>query len=252
MTKKAMVTGASEGIGREFAQQLSRLGYEVTGVARNAEKLGALAQELGATSKMLVADLSTAEGQQLAARELRGTHYDLLVNNAGVGVVSPFAQAELDRTLAMMHLNCDALVVLARAFLEQSRSGDALINVSSTLAFLPCPTLATYAGTKAFVLAFSEALWYEQKARGIYVQCLCPGLTSTQFQVHSGGRVEDVPGNLMQTPDRVVAASLGALAKRAGPTLVSGLKNRIGALVTRLLPRRVVVGIMGKAMMRQP
>jgi short-subunit dehydrogenase len=137
-------------------------------------------------------------------------------------------------------------VRLSHAFLAQAQRGDALINVSSTLAFLPMATFAAYSATKAFVTAFSEALWYEQKERGVYVMGLCPGLTSSDFQVNAGGRVEDLPRNLIETPEQVVATALRSLRERKDPTVISGAKNAIFAqLMTRLMPRKTAVNIMG-------
>lgn len=97
----------------------------------------------------------------------------------------------------MMHLNCEALVTLAHLFLSQPEPGDALLNVSSTLAFAPVPNLSVYSATKAFVTSFSESLWYEHKDRGVYVMGLCPGMTATESQPHTG---EDVPMRLGADP----------------------------------------------------
>jgi uncharacterized protein len=252
MSKKAMITGASEGIGREFTLQLAQQGYEVTGVARNENKLRALAASVGGDMTVLVADLSTPNGQQTVVDELGRTHYDLLINNAGVGLTAPFAAASLPATLSMMHLNCDAVVVLAHAFLAQAKAGDALLNVASTLAFLPCATSGVYAATKSFVVAFTEALWFEQRRRGVFVQCVCPGVTSTDFHAHSGGRAEDIPRAAFQSPTEVVVESLRALAARRQPTVITGWKNRLAALLTRVLSRKATATLMSHAMTSRP
>ena len=244
--KRAMITGASDGLGREFARALAKKGYEIVGVARSEEKLRALIDELGPGHRYRTADLSTPEGQKQIAEELDREHFDLLVNNAGVGAVGGFEAISLERTLAMMHLNCDAVVTLAHAFLRNARAGDAVINVSSGVAFLPMAGMSIYCATKAFVTSFSESLWYEQKDRGVYVMGLCPGITSTDFQVNAGGRTEDLPKNMSQTSTEVVEAALKALAERNGPTVASNTKNAVFTAFVRAMPRKAAANMVGK------
>lgn len=166
MSKKALITGASEGIGFVFAKRLAAEGYHVTAVARTQTKLEDLVGQLGQEHKFLVADLSTDAGQEKVAAELKNQKYDLLVNNAGVGTAGPFTDVTLERQLAMVNLNCTAVVRLAYAFLTTAKAGDALINTSSMLAFLPMPGIGLYSATKAFVTSFSESLWFEAKTKG--------------------------------------------------------------------------------------
>ncbi len=251
MTKRAMVTGASEGIGRVFARALAGRGYAVTAVARSEAKLKELAAEVGSGVEALSADLSTAEGQRAAVAALEAGGFDLLVNNAGVGLVGPFAEAEVERVQAMLRLNCEAVVALSHAFLKGAKRGDALVNVSSTLAFMPSPGLGAYAATKAFVTSFSEALWYEQRERGVYVLGLCPGITSTRFQENAGGSKDDVPQGMAQTAEQVVDEALAALDARSRPTVITGVQNKAGAVITRALPRKALVSVMGRAVMKR-
>ena len=246
--KKALVTGASEGIGNSFAKKLAKDGYTITAVARNESKLKELISAIGSEHKYIIADLSTESGQKLITEELSKTHYNLLVNNAGVGVVGGFADTDIEKQISMMRLNCEAVVRLAHAFLKSAASGDSLINVSSTLAFTPMPGIGLYSATKSFVTAFSEIVWFEQKSRGVFVMDLCPGITSTQFQVNAGGRMEDLPKNMAQTPDQVVDNALNALRSRTEPTVISGVKNKIFAGMSRVMPRRSLVSMMGKMM----
>lgn len=248
MTKKALITGSSEGIGHSFAIALAKAGYSITAVARSEDKLKKLISEIGSTHQYIVADLSTESGQNKTAQELSSNHYDLLINNAGVGTVGKFTDVPLEKQIQMMNLNNQGLVKLAYAFLKNSKSGDALINVSSTLAFLPMPGLGLYCATKAFVTSFSESLWYEQKARGVYVMGLCPGITSTNFQTNSGGKSEDLPAGMAQTPEQVVEVALKALLARKSPTVISGAKNFLMSSMTRLMPRKSAVSMMGKMM----
>jgi hypothetical protein len=248
MDKRALITGASEGIGNAFARKLSQQGYTVTGVARNESKLKDLISAIGQNHSYIVADLSSEAGQLKIGQELSANHYNLLVNNAGVGIVGNFSDTPLDRQLAMMRLNCEAVVRLAHAYLSTAQSGDALINISSAVGFTPMASFGLYCATKSFVTAFSEALWFEQKSKGIFVMDFCPGITSTNFQVNAGGRMEDLPKNMAQTPEKVVANALKALAKRTRPTVISGLQNWIFASMPRMLSRKTLVNMLGKMM----
>jgi short-subunit dehydrogenase len=145
----------------------------------------------------------------------------------------------------MLALNCETVMTLAHSFLARAERGDVLVNVASTLAFLPMPRLAAYSGTKAFVAAFSEALWYEHRPRGVYVMALCPGITATRFQLNAGGHPEDLPSSLTQSPEQVVRFALAAIQRRSGPTRISGLKNRLFTLFARWLPRSSIIAMMG-------
>lgn len=158
--------------------------------------------------------------------------YDLLINNAGLARPGPFTDTPLDQALPALRLNCEAVVTLAHAFLATAGPGAALVNVASTLAFAPQPGQAVYGATKAFVASFSEALWYEQRPRGVYVMALCPGPTATRPGLHA-----DVPAALVQSPEAVVATALTALRRRRRPTIVPGRANALLAAATRFLPR---------------
>jgi uncharacterized protein len=248
MDKKALVTGASGGIGYVFAKELAKQGYTIMGVARNEAKLKDLVLHIGQKHAFIVADLSAEAGQLSIAKELESNHYDLLVNNAGVGIVGSFTDSPIEKELAMMRLNCEAVVRLAHAFLKNAKSGDALINISSTIGFTPMPSIGLYCATKAFVTSFSESLWYEQKSKGIFIMDFCPGMTSTDFQVNAGGRNEDLPKGMSQTPEEVVENALKALASRKKPTVISGAKNWIFGSMPRFMSRRSLVNMLGKMM----
>ncbi|MFH8717745.1 SDR family NAD(P)-dependent oxidoreductase [Streptomyces zaomyceticus] len=160
----------------------------------------------------MAVDLGDPDGLHQAAQLLADRRAHLLVNNVGTATAGPFATTPLTHAHEMLRLNCEALVTLSHAFLAQARPGDALLNVSSTLAHAPLPDLAVYSATKAFVTAFSEALWSEHRASGIHVLALCPGMTATESQSH-----DDAPAALVQTPEQVVATALRALRRRSRP-----------------------------------
>ncbi|MFH9725070.1 SDR family NAD(P)-dependent oxidoreductase [Streptomyces sp. NPDC017254] len=261
--RAALVTGASAGIGLTFAHELASAGWTVTAVARGEDRLRALVEELGPGHRYLVADLSTPEGQGLVAAELVRRPVELLVNNAGTAHHGPFTGTGPREALAALHLNGDAVVVLAHAFLSGARRGDVLINVSSTLAHAPAPGLAVYSAGKAFVTAFSEALWYEQRPLGVHVMALSPGPTSSEpepelepgtepeSQQASGPgaasrRHQDAPAAMVQSPTAVVRTALRALDRRTGPTVVPGRANSLFVLATRLLPRRTLLAMLSR------
>lgn len=244
--KRALVTGASEGIGREFAMRLAHIGYEVTAVARNGARLQELKDKAFAIVPV-VADLSVPADVERVATLLREQHFDLLINNAGFGHYGVFPKTNWKNWQDMLRVNIETLVQLSHAFLSKAQRGGALINVSSTLAFLPFPKSAVYAATKSFVTSFSESLWYEQKDRGVYVMSLCPGATRTEFHARAGGKSADISNKAFQTAGQVVDVAMAALKQRSQPTVISGAKNKIAAKVPRLLSRKMTVQLIGKA-----
>jgi uncharacterized protein len=245
--KKALVTGASEGIGRAFARFLARESYEITAVARTEARLKELLTELGTGHRYIVADLSHESGISQVSAQLRNERYDLLVNNAGAGAHGAFDVTPLETARKLIRLNCESVVELSHAFLQSARTGDAIINLSSTLGFGGFPYSSVYAATKAFVLSFSESLWYEQKGRDVYVMALCPGPTSSLFHDTAGFSADArPPERIMQTPEQVVATALLALKRRQKPSVVSGLMNRVMTFAsTRAMSRKRAISLMG-------
>ncbi len=248
MGKKALVTGASGGIGYAFAHALAKDGYTITAVARSEEKLKKLTAELpSGDHRYKVADLSDPAHISQLADHISETKYDLLINNAGAGIYDWFAETEIAQHKRIMRLNIDAVTTLAHAFLARAREGDALVNVASILAFLPYAPAGVYAATKAFVLSLSEGLWYEQKGKGVYVMALCPGVTDSGFHEAAGGQPHEKPSAfLTQTADEVVSEALRALDRRKKPVIISGWKNRVGLFLTRFLSRKKLVSIVAK------
>lgn len=246
--KRALITGASSGIGREFAVQLASLGYAVTGVARREDRLKALLDELpGDGHRYRVADLGTQAGVQFAMEELQRERVNLLVNNAGLSVFEPFFESDLSQQHNILSVNCDSLMQLAHTFLRQSERGDALINLSSIVAFLPTPAQPMYSASKAFIASFSECLWQEHRERGVYVMGLCPGITQTEFIESATGGDSDgqtLPAALTQTTEAVVAEALQALAARKKAIIVPGFINRMMLLMPRLLTRHRLLKVL--------
>lgn len=246
MGERAVVTGASIGIGRAFAEELARRGYDLTLVARNESQLndlsGKLSSRHGVEASVVVADLSTPEGSDHAAALFTtGAPVDLLVNNAGRGVHGPFVERPLEDEVGQIDLNVRALVQLTHAALPGmiARRAGAILNVASTAAFQPVPEEAVYAATKAFVLSFSEALHEEVRRSGVVVTALCPGFTRTEFQKRAGVGERHLPSFLWQEAHEVAVTGLDALeAKRA--VSIPGVHNRILGVVTRAAPRSLV------------
>ena len=247
MKKVALITGASAGLGVEFARQLAERGHRLVLVARRKDRLEALAKELG-KARAIAADLSKkdAAAKLIAEIAAAGEGVDLLVNNAGFGLIGNFAELDSKRLRQMIDLNCGVLTELCSAVAPAmiARKSGAILNVASTAAFQPGPKMAVYFATKAFVLSLSEALHEELKPHGIKVSCLCPGPTRTEF-----GDVAGFGGNglfdrvAMEAPE-VVQAGLAGLDKNKA-VVVTGWMNKIGAASTRFAPRSVVRKIAG-------
>jgi short-subunit dehydrogenase len=245
----ALVTGASTGIGREFARLLAADGQHVTLTARDRARLEAVAAELrerhGREAAVIVADLAESGAPEAIVRHVEGAGRDVavLVNNAGFGSHGPFADADLARELAMIQVNVTALAQLTGLVLPgmvRRRSGR-ILNVASTAAFQPGPLMATYYASKAFVLSLSEALAEELRGTGVTVTCLCPGPTPTGFQRRAGNEGTRVVSGLIPMTDAASVARAGYRAMRRGARLaVPGLFNRLGVLSVRLGPRRLV------------
>jgi uncharacterized protein len=250
--QRALVTGASSGIGAVFARELASRGSDLVLVARSRDKLTALADELsasyGVAADAVVADLAKPSAANDLAAELRNRSpkIDILVNNAGFGLHALLHQADAARLTDMVQVNVAALVDLTRLFLPgmMARDRGAVINVASTAAFQPVPYMAVYGATKAFVLSFTEALWAETQRTGVRVTALCPGSTETEFFAVAG---ENAQVGRIMAPERVVHAALRALDRRAS-TVVTGAGNRLLINAPRLGPRQFVARMAERTM----
>jgi short-subunit dehydrogenase len=245
--KVALITGASAGLGVEFARQLRERGHRLVLAARRQDRIEELANELG-DARAVAIDLSKkdAAAKLMADVDAAGEQVEILVNNAGFGLIGRFAELDAKRQRQMIDLNVGTLTDLCRAVAPQmmARKSGGIINVASTAAFQPGPNMAVYFATKAFVLSLTEALHEELKPHGVHVTCLCPGPTRTEF-----GEVAGFNGNgmfervAMEAPE-VVQAGLEALDRNRA-VAVTGIANKIGAASTRFAPRSVVRKIAG-------
>jgi short-subunit dehydrogenase len=238
----AVVTGASSGIGEAFARALAREGFDLLLVARRRPPLERLAREVGeghgVGAEVMPADLTRAAPlRALEARLEREPRLELLVNDAGRGEFGLLWESPREALDAELRLNALALLRLAHAALGPMlrRGRGAIVNVSSTAGFVPCPHYAVYGATKAFVNSLSEAIHEEVRGTGVRVQALCPGLTHTEIFDRARVDLSSLPRFLWMTPEAVVEASLAALA--GGEVIcVPGLGNRTLASLLRLLP----------------
>lgn len=218
---RALITGASSGIGEAYARKLAAQGFDLTLVARRAERLAALAAELsaahGIAAEALPADLADDQGIERVARYIeRRNDLVLLINNAGFGTRGNFIEVELASQLDMIRVHVIASVTLCRAALPgmMARGSGAIINVSSIAAFFPSGGGATYTATKAYLNNFSEALAAEVEGTGVRVQALCPGFTYSGFHdtlEYTGFDRKQVPDALWMSAEQVVDESLAAL-----------------------------------------
>ena len=211
----ALVTGASSGIGAIYADRLAKRGYDLILVARNGERLSALASRIGAETgrkvETVVADLGAQADLAKVEAVLKGDrNITLLVNNAGVGGTAPLLSADVDKMQQMIDLNVTALMRLTYAAVPGfvARGGGAIINIASIVAIAPEILNGVYGGTKAFVLAFSQSLKHELTDKNIRVQAVLPGATATEFWGIAGMPVEHLPGEIVMSAEAMVDASL--------------------------------------------
>lgn len=237
--KRALVTGASSGIGEAMARQLAAEGTDLVVVARDEARLRALASELGEDRvEVLVADL--ADAAALASVEARlgaDPAIDLLVNNAGFGFTGDFVELDIERECAVLAVNVEAVVRLSHAAgaAMRSRGRGGILNVSSIAGEVPAPNNATYGATKAFVTRFSEALHLELRGSGVHVSALLPGFTRTEFQTRAEYDTSKIPALLWD--DAATVARIGlAGVDRNKPVVVPTVKYRSAVALNKLTP----------------
>jgi short-subunit dehydrogenase len=246
----ALVTGASSGIGTEFARQLASRQYNVVLTARREDRLRALASELesahGVQTHVIVSDLATPGSAEILWQAVAeaGIPCTVLINNAGFGDRGNFSEADRKRTSQMMQLNVNSLVELTQLAVPgmlQRRSGY-ILNVASTAAFQPGPNMAVYFATKSFVLSFTEALHFELTGTGVSATTLCPGPTESEF--FDTARMSGSRLFMRSLPSSAEVAALGLEAMFAGKrTVIHGFSNRMGSRMAKWMPRAIVLRV---------
>jgi short-subunit dehydrogenase len=254
----ALITGASAGIGSEFARQLAAMGHNVTLVARRRERLDELAHDLqnrhGVTAAVHAADLGDASARHELIEAVRagGKHVAALVNNAGFGSFGRFQTMPKDRELAMVELNVVALTELTGAFVPAmvERGAGAILNVGSTAGFQPMPGNVTYAATKAYVNSFSEGLHHDLAGTGVSCTVLCPGPVRTEFvdSADSGEAVESLaPSFTWADPDDVARVAIRGMVK-GKRMVVPNMAARAQITTTRHAPHSVLLPLISRAL----
>ena len=244
-----LITGASSGIGAEFARHLAARGASLVLVARRVDRLEALAAELvGTTCAVIPLDLAEPDAGPRLLQAVGDIKVTSLINNAGFGTNGAFADDDPERLTQELRLNIEALVSITHAFLPQL-SG-VLVNVASNASYQAVPYMAVYGASKAFVRSFTEALWFEYRESPLKVLALSPGSTKTEFFDVMGSEVK--VGGIQQTADAVVAAAISALDRRnPGPGVIPGFSNKAMVAAGKLVPNRVLVSATGKLMRGQ-
>jgi short-subunit dehydrogenase len=253
MSRTALITGATSGIGRAFAERFAKMGYDliITGRRKDVIKkaAGEISKDNGVKVSVVLAELSEEAGISRVLKEIKKAgHIDVLVNNAGFGLNNMFFDEKVENHLKMVAVHVDAAVRLTHAVLPGmvKTGGGIVINVSSLGSFLPTPLNSIYGGTKAFLNIFTGSLHVELRNKGIKFQSLCPGFTSTDFHVQMG--VEDeIKKDVKRwmSPVRVVDYSMKALAK--GEIIcIPGFMNRLLGIFPVIFPERLYYYIISR------
>ena len=247
MTPITLITGASAGLGAEFARQCAKRGDDLALVARRRDRLEDLAGQIQGKVHIFTADLAAPDAAAglIGEIEAEGLVVETLINNAGFGLGGRFAELPFERQREMIDLNVRTLTELCRlvvpGMIERGRGG--ILNVASTAAFQPGPNMAVYYATKAYVLSFTEALHHELRRTRIKVSALCPGPTQTEF-FDVAGVADSILARMSADARGVVSAGLRGLDRNKA-VIVPGLGNKIGAQGSRFLPRAAMRRIVG-------
>jgi len=251
MSKNALITGASGGLGEEFARILAGKGYDLWLVARSEDKLDALGSSLQEEFKIkctsIAVDLTSPDAIQIV-KSHSPEQVDILINNAGFANFGDFKDIELQKELDLIQLNITALTALTKVFLPNmlARKSGKIMNVASTAAFFPGPLMATYYASKAYVLSFSQALFEECKGTGVTITAVCPGPTTTGFQNRADmGDSKLMKSGMMSAKDAAEIGVKGFLEGKA--VVIIGSQNKFLCFITRFLPLSSLAGIIKNA-----
>lgn len=232
---KALITGASSGIGRDMAYILSNMGYDLILVARRKGKLNEIAKDLKTSVKIINMDISSTYNCMDLYDKVKDENVDILINNAGVGLLGKFVDTKLDTELDIIDLNIKAVHTLTKLFLKdfKKRNSGYILNVASVASFLPGPLMSTYYATKAYVLNLTMAIHEELKQDNInvYIGCLCPGPVSTEFD-----RIAKVNSSLSAMKSYDVALyGINKMFKKK-TVIIPGFKTKLGVYLSKILP----------------
>jgi short-subunit dehydrogenase len=250
LNNTVLITGASSGIGLEFASLFAKDGYHIVLTARNEDKLQEIADKLktehGVNITILAKDLSNPNGAEELTSELvaNGIEVDVLINNAGFGAYGPFNESSWQEEKDMIQVNIMALTTLTKQLLPGmiKRNSGKILNVASTAAFQPGPLMAVYYATKAYVLSFSEAINYELRNTNVRVTALCPGATETNFEKRASLESSRLFQSGAMDAKEVALTGYKALMENK-PLSIPGFKNKALANLVRFLPRKTVLKI---------
>lgn len=239
---KALVTGASSGIGKDIAVELSKRGYELILVARSKEELEKVQKELVTDSKIITMDLSKHNNCFDLYNQVKGENIDVLINNAGFGVFGDFTKTSLEKELVMIDLNVSAVHILTKLFLNDFVNKDSgyILNVSSSAAFTPGPLMASYYASKSYVLRLTESIYGEllKKKSKVYVGCLCPGPVNTKFNQVAGVHFSV---KALESAEVAKYAVKNMLKKKI--VIIPGLTMKLCHFLVRFVPVKLLVGI---------
>lgn len=245
----ALITGASSGIGAEFARSYAAQGFDLVLAARRTGRMQELADELfaahGTKTKVLAADLSLPGAAMMLANQI-DLEVDVLINNSGFGHIGPFDLENFDSIADEINVNIAALTQLSRIYypLMKARGNGVIINIASTASYQPIPNMSVYAASKAYVLNFTEALWGEAQGTGVKVLAVSPGPTETEFFNIAEGHSLDK--KILKASDVVDAAFAGLEKNRRKPSVVVGGKNSTMAALAKFVPKRLVIAVSKK------
>ena len=236
---KALITGASSGIGKEISIILNDMGYDVILVAKNKKKLEKFASTLSGNVEIFDTDISSTYNCMKLYNKVKKEDIEIVVNNAGFGLFGEFTETKIDKEMDMIDTNIKGLHTLTKLFLHDFKEKDRgyILNVASSAAFLPGPLMSTYYATKSYVLHLTEAINEELRRdkSNVYIGALCPGPVDTNFNKTAG-----VEFNLKSlTAPYVASYAINQMFKRK-TIIIPGIKIKLGVFVTRLLPRKFV------------
>lgn len=242
MSKSAIITGASSGIGKALAFEFARNGYDLFLTARNEDALQKIADEcgknFGVTAEIFTADLADSDSTDVLINAIEKRRFDVLVNNAGFGVKGNFAETNITEELEMLDVQLAAMLKLTKAILPEmiAQKSGKFLNIASVYSFSPVPMQAVYSASKAFMLSFSSALQDEVKDKNIQVSVVCPGITQTEFRMRAG--IADKKSSGMTA--EYVAEIAFAQMQKGKHIIVPGFQNKVFAFISKHLPPNLI------------